>query len=59
MVNLRELQKQKQWAYHFDDLSQEIQRKILGRYFLGETKLYMVEKAREYSYTKEGKLIVK
>lgn len=59
MINFRKLQEQKKWRYHFDELSQEIQRKILDKYFKGEFNLYKSEKAREYYYTEKGKLIKK
>ena len=45
------------WIYHFDELTQETQRKIIDKYFSGETNLYASEKAREYRYTEDGRII--
>lgn len=49
---------EKKWIYYFDELSEEVQEKVIDKYFKGEIILGE-EKAREYSYTEDGRIIVK
>ena len=48
---------EEKWIYHFDELTQETQRRIIDKYFKGEIILYAPEKAREYRYTEKGEMI--
>lgn len=54
---MKEAGVKERWIYHFDELTQETQRKILDKYFKGEFNLYKPEKAREYQYTENGRII--